>query len=135
MIENVVASGQAKNFFSTQSIPGSKSSILKHIHFYEANKFKTLKSDEYINDHIDMSIHSIEMPFESTPSFYLNLIEKLKYMKPVEDLICVHEVCMLDDCPQFMKKVIRDNLATRAHYMEQVKSYYKDEGDNNGLLL
>jgi len=40
------------------------------------NKFKILRSDEQIDDHIDRSTHSIKMPFESTPSFHLNRIEK-----------------------------------------------------------
>ena len=83
-----------------------------------------------------MSIHSIEMPFESTPSFYLNLIEKLEYMKLIEDVIRVHEVCILNNYPQFLKKVIRDCLATRAHYVEQVESYFEvKEDDNDELLL
>ena len=68
------ASGQENESLSTQSIPGPTSSILKHIRFHEANKFKILRSDEQIDDHIDRSIHSIEMPFESTPSFHLNRI-------------------------------------------------------------
>ena len=55
---------------STQSVPGPKSSILEHIRFHEANKFKTLKSDEQIDDHIDM---------------------------PIEKVTHVHEVCILDN--------------------------------------
>ena len=82
-----------------------------------------------------MSIHSIEMPFESTPSFYLNQIEEFEYKKPIEEVIHVHEVCILDNYTQFMKKVIRDCLATCAHYVEQVESYCEDKGDNDELLL
>ena len=69
MIANEIASGQANDSFSTQSVPRPKFSILEHFHFHEVNKFKTLKSDKQIVGHIDMSIHSIEMSFESTPSF------------------------------------------------------------------
>jgi len=115
---------------STQSVSGPKSSILEHIRFHEANKFKTLKSVEQNDDHIDMSIHSIEMPFESTPSFHLNRIEDLEYKKPVEEVIHVYEVCILDNYPQFLK-IVRDCLATRTHYVEQVKSYCEDKGDND----
>ena len=82
---------------STQSVSGPKSSILEHIRFHEANKFKTLKSVEQNDDHIDLSIHSIEMPFESTPSFHLNRIEDIEYKKPVEEVIHVPEVCILDN--------------------------------------
>jgi len=82
------------------------------------NKFKTLKFDEQIDDHIDMSIHSIEMPFEFTPSFHLNRIEEIEYKKPVEEVIHVHEVCILDNNPQYLKIVIRDCLVKRAHYVE-----------------
>jgi len=75
---------------STQSVPVPKSSILEHIRFHEANKFKTLKSNEQINDHIDKSIHSLEMTFECTSSFHLNQIEELEYKKHVEEVIHVH---------------------------------------------
>ena len=37
--------------------------------------------------------------------------------------------------PQFLKKVIRNCLATRAHYVEQVKSYCEDKSDDDELLL
>ena len=96
---NEVVSGQTKNSLSTQSVPESKPSILGHIHFYEAKKFKNLRSDEQINDHIDVSTHSIEMSFESTPSFYVNRIEKLEHEKPVEEVVNVHDVYKLDNDP------------------------------------
>ena len=89
MIENEVASGQVKDFFSTQSVPEPTSSILQHIHFHEVNKFNTLRSNEQIDNHIDMSIHSIEMSFESTPLYHLNRIEELEYQKPVEKVVSV----------------------------------------------
>jgi len=99
------------------------------------NKFKTLKSDKQIVGHIDMSIHSIEMSFESTPLFHLNRIDELEFKKPVEEVIHVHEVWILDDYPQFSKKVIRDCLASRAHYAEQIESYCVDKDHNDELLL
>jgi len=79
-----------------------------------------LKSEKQINDHIDMSIHSIEMSFESTPSFYLNRIEELEYKKPIGEVIKVHEACILDNYSQFLEKVIRDCFAIPAHYVKQV---------------
>ena len=118
MIANEGASGQVKDSFFTQSVPRPKSSILKHIHFHEANKFKTLKSDEQIDDHIDLSVHSIEMPFEPTLSFHLNRIKEFEYKKHVEEVIHVHEVCILDNYSQYLKNVIKDCLATCAHYVE-----------------
>ena len=81
-----------------------------------------------ILDHINMSIHSIEMPFESTPSFHFNRIEKLEYEKPVE------EVCMFDDYPRYLYKVIRDHLATLTPRVEQVELYCEGDCDDELLL-
>ena len=44
-------------------------------------------------------------------------------------------MCILDDYSRHLDKVIRNHLATRAHYVEQVESYCKDKGDNDELLL
>jgi len=46
---------------STQFVSQLKSSILEHIRFHEANKFKTLKSNEQIDDHIDMPVEKLHM--------------------------------------------------------------------------
>ena len=46
---------------STQSVHRQKASILEHICFHEANKFKTLKSNEQIDDHIDMPVEKLHM--------------------------------------------------------------------------
>ena len=89
---NEVVSRQEKNFLSTQFVPGPKLSILKHIHFYEAKKFKNLRSDDQIDDHIDVSTHFIEMSFESTSLFHLNHIEELEHEKPIEEVVKIHEV-------------------------------------------
>ena len=106
---NEIVSGQAKNFLSTQFVPGPKPSIQGHIHFHEAKKFKNLRSDEQIDHHIDVSIHSIEMPFESTPSFHLNRIKEFEHKKPVEKVVNVHEVYKSDNDPQCLDKVIRNS--------------------------
>ena len=105
----------------TQSVPRPKPSILEHIHFHEANKFKTLKSDEKINDHIDKSIHSLEMTFECASSFHLNQIEELEYEKTIEKMY------IFDDYPRYLDKVIRDYLATLTPRIVQIESYC--EGD------
>ena len=47
----------------------------------------------------------------------------------------MHEMCTLDNYSQYLKKVIRDCLATRAHYVEQVESYCEDEGDDDDFLF
>ena len=65
----------------------------------------------------------------------LDRIEELEYKKHVEEVIHVHEVSISDNYPQFLEKVNRDCLATRAHYVEQVESYCEDEGDDDELLL
>jgi len=54
-----------------------------------------LKSNEQINDHIDM---------------------------PVQKVTHAHDVCIFDNYPQFQEKVIRYCLATRAHYVVQIES-------------
>jgi len=81
--------------FFTQLVPGPTSSIQEHIHFLKANKFQTLRSDEQIHDHIDMSTHSIEMPFESTPSFHLNRIEEFEYEKSVKLYKCMKRAILV----------------------------------------
>ena len=54
-----LASGQEKDFFSTQLVPEptptQTTSIQEHIHFHEVNKFQTVRSEEQIDDHIDAS--------------------------------------------------------------------------------
>ena len=120
---------------STQFVPGTTSSIQEHIQIYQVNKIQTIRSKEKIDNHFDMPTHSIEMPFESTPLFHLNRIEELEYKKPVKESIYVHKVCILDNYPQFLERVIRDCLATCAHYVVQVKSYCEDKGDDDEFLL
>ena len=104
-------------FFHSVS-PEPTSLILQHIHFHEVNKFNTLRSNKQIDNHIDMSIHFIEMPFESTPLYLLNRIEELEYQKPVEKAVHVHEVCKLDNDSRCLDKVIRDYMATRTPHIE-----------------
>jgi len=104
-------------------------------HFHEAKKFKNLRSDERIDDHIDASIHSIEMAFESTPSFNLNRTEELDHEKPVEEVVNVHEVYKLDNDCQCLDEVIRNYLATHTPHVESVVSYCEYECDNDELLL
>ena len=82
-----------------------------------------------ILDHINMSIHSIEMSFESTPSSYFNRIEELEYEKVVE------EVCIFDDYPRFLDKVIRDHLVILTPHVEQVESYCKGDSDDDELFI
>ena len=133
-IANEVVSGQANNSLSTQSVPGPKPSILEHIHFH-AKKFKIFRSDEQIDDHIDVSTHSIEMPFESTPSFHLNRIKEFEHEKPVEKVVKVHEVYKLDKDHRCLDKVIRNYLATHTPHVEPIESYCEDKCDNDELLL
>jgi len=111
-----LASGQANDFFSTQLVPETTptqpTSIQEHICFHEVNNFQTLRPDEQIDDHIDMSTHSIEMPFEPTPSFYLNQIEELEYEKHVEEVVHVHKVCKVDDALTLRKDELSHNTST-----------------------
>ena len=74
MIASELASGQEKDQF----IPGPTSSILEHIHFHQVNKIQTVRSEEQIFNHIDISTHSIEMPFEIAPSVHLINWKSLK---------------------------------------------------------
>jgi len=124
-----------RRIFYTQSVLGPKSSIIEHIHFHEAKKFKNLRSYEQIDDHINVFTHSIEMPFESTLSFHLNRIEELEHEKPVEEVVKVHEVYKLANDPQCLDEVIRNYLATHTPHMEPIKSYCENESDSDELLL
>ena len=66
-----------------------------------------MRSDKQIDDHIDMYVHSFEMPFESTLSFHLNQIEELEYEKPIEEDVHVRKVFKLDNDPWCRDKVNR----------------------------
>jgi len=99
------------------------------------NKVQTVRPEEQIVGHSDMSNHSIEMPFESTPSFHLNHIDELEHEKPVEEVVNVHEVYKLNNDPQCLDEVIRNYLATHTPHVEPVKSYCEDECDNDEFLL
>jgi len=94
-----------------------------------------MRPEEQIVDHIDVSTHSIDMPFESTPSFHLNRIEELEHEKHVEKVVKVHEVYKLDNDPQCLDEVIRYYLATHTPHVEPVESYCKNECDNDELLF
>ena len=80
-------------------------SIQEHINLNKMNKVQTMRPMSIL-DHINISIHYIEIPFESTPSFHFIRIKELEYEKLVE------EVYMFDDYPKYLDKVIRDHLAT-----------------------
>ena len=45
--------------------------------------------------------------------------------KPIE------EVCILDDYPRFLDKVIKNYLATNRSHREQVESYCEDDCSDN----
>ena len=98
------------------------------------NKVQTVRLEEQIVVHSDMSNHSIEMPFES-PLFHLNQFEELEHEKPVEEVVKVHEVYKLNNDPQCLDEVIRNYLATRTPHMEPVESCCEDECDNDEFLL
>ena len=82
-----------------------------------------------------MSTYSIEMPFESTPSFYLNRIKEIEHEKPVEEIMKVHEVYKLGNDPQYLDEVIRNYLATHTPNVEPVESYCQDECDIDELCF
>jgi len=54
---------------------------------------------EQTEDLIDMSIQSIEMPFESSLSFHMNQIEEFEYEKQVEEVMQGYKVCNDDNDP------------------------------------
>ena len=43
----------------------------------------------------------------------------------------IEEVCIIDDYPRLLDKVIRDHLATHRSRREQVESYCEDDGNND----
>ena len=85
-------------------------SIQEHIHFYQVNKFQTVRSKEQTKYHIDMSTHSNEIPFDSIPSFHRNQIEDFEYEKPFEEVVHVYKVCKVDDAPLCLDKLFKDDL-------------------------
>jgi len=104
-----------RRIFFTQYVAGPTSSIQRHIHYHEVNKFKTLRFDEQINDHIDMSTQSIEMSFKSSPSVHLDQFEEFEAKKQGEEVVQVHE----------------SNLVAHTPPMEQVEFYCEDECDDD----
>jgi len=46
-----------------------------------------MRSEEQIYDHTDISTHSIEMPFKSTPSIHLNQLKEFEEEKQVEEVV------------------------------------------------
>ena len=132
IITSELASEQEKDSFSTEPVldlkPTRPMSIQEHINLNKMNKVQIMRPMSIL-DHINMSIHSIEMPFKSTPSFHFNRIEELKYEKPVE------EVCMFDDYPCYLDKVIRDYLATLTPRIVQIESYCEGDCDDDELLF
>ena len=62
------------------------------------NKVQTVRPEEQIVNHSDISTHSIEMLFKS-PLFHFNQFKKLEYEKPIEEVVKVHEVYKLDNDP------------------------------------
>ena len=72
-------------------------------------KVQTIRPEEQIVDHSDMSTHSIEMPFES-PLFHFNQFKELEYEKHVEEVVHVHEACNLDDDPLCLDELCIDDL-------------------------
>ena len=111
---NELVSEQEKDPFSSQLVPEPIStrpmSIQEHINFRTMNKVQTVRPEDQVVGHSDMSNHSIEMPFESL-LFHLNQFEKLEHGKPVEKVMKVHEVYKLDNEPQCLDEVIRNYLA------------------------
>ena len=101
-------------------------SIQEHINFHKMNKVKTVRPEEQIVDHSNMSTHSIEMPFES-PLFHFNQFEELEYEKRVEEVVHVHEVYNLDDDPLCLDELcLDDDLDTYTPHVEQVESSCED---------
>jgi len=89
-----------------------------------------MRSEEQIENY-SMSIHSIEMLFESSPSFRLNLIEKFEYEKQVEEVVQVHKVCKDDDDPPCLDKLFRVDLVTHTPSLKPIdhncEDAYKDD--------
>ena len=81
-----------------------------------------------------MSIHSIEMPFES-PLFHFNQFEELEYGKQIEKIVDVHEAYNLDDDPLCLDELCIDDLDTHTPHVEQVESCCENECDNDELLF
>jgi len=109
-------------------------SIQKHINFHKMNKVQTVRPEEQIVDHSNMSTHSIEMPFESR-LFYFNQFEELEYKKHLEKVVYVHEACNLENDPLCLDELCIDDLDTHTPHVEPVESYREDECDNDKLLL
>ena len=61
--------------------------VQKHIHFNEVNEVQTVGSEELTDGHIDMSNHSIEMPFQSIPLIHFNQFEEFEEEKQVEKVV------------------------------------------------
>ena len=74
------------------------------------NELQTLRSEEQIDDHIDMSTNSIEMPFEFISSCHLNQFEGLKEEEQVEGVVHVEKESYFDDEPIYLNELFRDDL-------------------------
>jgi len=122
-----------------QSVPEPKliqiTSIHEHIHFYQVNRLQTIKFEEQINDHIDLSTDSIEMPSEFIPSFHLNQFEEFEYEKLVDEVIYVHKVCKFDDDLMCLDELFRDNLIAHTPSFEHIDQNCEDACINNELLF
>ena len=107
-LANVLVSEQENDPFSSQlvpePIPNRPMSIQEHINFYKMNKGQTVRPEEQIIGHSDMSNHSIEIPFES-PLFHLYQFGELEHEKPVEKVVKVHEVYKLNNYPQCLSLI------------------------------
>ena len=89
-------------------------------------KVQTMRPEEQIVDHSDMSTHSIEMPFKS-PLFHFNQFKELEYEKHVEEVVHVHEACNLHDDPLCLDELcLDDDLDTYTLPVEQVESSCED---------
>ena len=100
------------------------------------NKVKTVKPKSIL-EHISVSTHSIKST-QSVPGPKSSILEHIHFHeakkfntfeKPVE------EVCILDDYPRYLDKVIRDHLAIHTPSVEQVESYCENEYDDDELLF
>ena len=103
-VASELAIGQENDSFFTQLVLERTStqttSIQEHIHFHEVNKFQIMRFEEQIDNHIDVSTHSIKTPFESILSCHFNQFEEFEYEKQVKKLcVCMkHTDLMITLC-------------------------------------
>jgi len=129
-----LASEKKKDSFSTQPVLDSK---LTRCQFKSTATCLLITSRAlslFLSQNLQFYITFVFMK-RTIQNFEIQWANRWSYWHVCWKVTHVHEMCILNNYPQFLKKVIRDCLATCARYVEQVKSYCEDKSDDDELLL